>query len=266
MEEFGFYGIALDGHGELCRVMASNAGHLLAFGLPSRERGEAVVRALESTLFHTGWGVRTLAASQARFNPMAYHNGSVWPHDNALCARGLARYGGKAAAVRLLQALFQAAVNFDMRLPELFCGFPRRRGEPPTAYPVACLPQAWAAGSPFMMLEACLGITIDAERREVADRTADAARRYRLARNRRSAGRRFVRVDHLPPRLARRWSPRRSRAMCGWSRCCKPLAGHEAHAGSAVACDVPGGNICCHPYRPFARSIACPTVSTSSPP
>jgi glycogen debranching enzyme len=111
--------------------------------------------------------VRTLAAGQPRFNPMAYHNGSVWPHDNALCARGLARYGGKAAAVRLLQALFQAAVNFDMRLPELFCGFPRRRGEPPTAYPVACLPQAWAAGSPFMMLEACLGVTIDAERREV---------------------------------------------------------------------------------------------------
>ncbi|MFL9991453.1 amylo-alpha-1,6-glucosidase [Paraburkholderia sediminicola] len=167
MEESGFYGIALDGHGELCRVMASNAGHLLAFGLPSRERGEAVVRALDSTLFHTGWGVRTLAASQARFNPMAYHNGSVWPHDNALCARGLSQYGGKAAAVRLLQALFQAAVNFDMRLPELFCGFPRRRGEPPTAYPVACLPQAWAAGSPFMMLEACLGITIDATRREV---------------------------------------------------------------------------------------------------
>ncbi|MDE1181626.1 amylo-alpha-1,6-glucosidase [Paraburkholderia sp.] len=167
MDDMGFYGIALDGHGELCRVMASNAGHLLAFGLASRERGEAVARGLESALFHTGWGVRTLAASQARFNPMAYHNGSVWPHDNAICARGVARYGSKASAVRLLQALFQAAVNFDMRLPELFCGFPRRRGEPPTAYPVACLPQAWAAGSPFMMLEACLGMTIDAHKREV---------------------------------------------------------------------------------------------------
>jgi glycogen debranching enzyme len=167
MEESGFYGIALDGNGELCRVMGSNAGHLLAFGLPGKKRGESVARGLESTLFHTGWGVRTLAADQARFNPMAYHNGSVWPHDNALCARGLARYGAKGAAVRLLQALFQAAVNFDMRLPELFCGFPRRRGEPPTAYPVACLPQAWAAGSPFMMLEACLGMTVDAEKREV---------------------------------------------------------------------------------------------------
>lgn len=167
MADEGFYGIALDGHGDLCRVLASNAGHLLAFGLPERHRGETVARKLESTLFHTGWGVRTLAADQARFNPMSYHNGSVWPHDNALCARGLARYGGKPAAVRLLQALFEAAVNFDMRLPELFCGFMRRRGEPPTAYPVACLPQAWAAGAPFMMLEACLGMTIDATREEV---------------------------------------------------------------------------------------------------
>jgi glycogen debranching enzyme len=167
MDDLKFYGIALDGHGELCRVLASNAGHLLAFGLPERKRGEAVAHALGSSLFHTGWGVRTLAADQPRFNPMAYHNGSVWPHDNALCARGLVRYGGKGGAVNLLQALFQAAVKFDMRLPELFCGFPRRRGEPPTAYPVACLPQAWAAGSPFMMLEACLGVTIDAARREV---------------------------------------------------------------------------------------------------
>ena len=167
MPDQDFYGIALDGHGELCRVLASNAGHLLAFGLPSRARGEAVARQLQSTLFHTGWGVRTLAAGQARFNPMAYHNGSVWPHDNALCARGLARYGNKQAAVRLLQALFEAAVSFDMRLPELFCGFTRQRGEPPTAYPVACLPQAWAAGAPFMMLEACLGVTVDAVRGEV---------------------------------------------------------------------------------------------------
>ncbi len=167
MPDLDFYGIALDGHGDLCRVLASNAGHLLAFGLPSRERGEAVARKLESTLFHTGWGVRTLGANQPRFNPMSYHNGSVWPHDTALCARGLARYGDKDAAVALLQALFEAAVSFDMRLPELFCGFMRQRGEPPTAYPVACLPQAWAAGSPFMILEACLGITIDALREEI---------------------------------------------------------------------------------------------------
>ncbi|WP_323121306.1 amylo-alpha-1,6-glucosidase [Burkholderia alba] len=167
MPEAGFYGIALDGHGELCRVFASNAGHLLAFGLPEAGRGEAVARMLGSTLFQTGWGVRTLAAGQPRFNPMAYHNGSVWPHDNALAARGLARYGDKRAALDLLRSLFEAAVSFDMRLPELFCGFPRRRGEPPTAYPVACLPQAWAAGAPFMMLQACLGVSVDAARGEV---------------------------------------------------------------------------------------------------
>ncbi|WP_089339607.1 amylo-alpha-1,6-glucosidase [Burkholderia singularis] len=167
MPEAGFYGIAVDGHGQLCRVLASNAAHLLAFGLPEQSRGEAVARVLDSTLFQTGWGVRTLAAGQPRFNPMAYHNGSVWPHDNALAARGLARYGDKRAAIELLRALFEAAVSFDMRLPELFCGFPRQRGEPPTAYPVACLPQAWAAGAPFMMLQACLGIGVDAARGEV---------------------------------------------------------------------------------------------------
>ncbi|KVR34743.1 amylo-alpha-1,6-glucosidase [Burkholderia ubonensis] len=167
MPDANFYGIALDGHGELCRVLASNAGHLLAFGLPDPAHGAAVADALGSTLFQTGWGVRTLAAGQPRFNPMAYHNGSVWPHDNALAARGLARYGDKAAVLNLLRSLFEAAVSFEMRLPELFCGFPRRRGEPPTAYPVACLPQAWAAGAPFMMLQACLGVSVDAARHEV---------------------------------------------------------------------------------------------------
>ncbi|MXN77875.1 amylo-alpha-1,6-glucosidase [Burkholderia sp. 4701] len=173
MPDANFYGIALDGHGELCRVLASNAGHLLAFGLPDPARGAAVADVLGSTLFQTGWGVRTLAAGQPRFNPMAYHNGSVWPHDNALAARGLARYGDKAAVLNLLRALFEAAVSFEMRLPELFCGFPRRRGEPPTAYPVACLPQAWAAGAPFMMLQACLGVSVDAARHEVrVDRPA----------------------------------------------------------------------------------------------
>lgn len=167
MPELGFYGIALDGEGALCRVLASNAGHLLAFGLPSAERGAAVARQLQSSLFDSGWGIRTLAGSQARYNPMSYHNGSVWPHDTALCARGLAAYGDRGGAVRLLQALFEAAINFEMRLPELFCGFTRRRGEPPTPYPVACLPQAWAACAPFMILEACLGITIDAPMRRV---------------------------------------------------------------------------------------------------
>jgi len=126
-----------------------------------------MARRLFESDFFSGWGLRTLATDQRRFNPMSYHNGSVWPHDTALCARGLARYGDRGAAVGLLQALFEAAVTFDMRLPELFCGFTRQRGERPIAYPVACLPQAWAAGAPFMVLEACLGMTVDAVNDEV---------------------------------------------------------------------------------------------------
>lgn len=98
---------------------------------------------------------------------MSYHNGSVWPHDTAICAAGMARYGERDGVVRMLSALFETAVHFEMRLPELFCGFPRQPGEPPVAYPVACIPQAWAAGAVFMVLQACLGVTIDAWRREV---------------------------------------------------------------------------------------------------
>lgn len=157
-----FYAIALDGFGRPCRVRASNAGHLLYTGLPSRDRGREVARQLLSSAFDSGWGVRTLAAGTARFNPMSYHNGSIWPHDVALCGAGIARYGDRDGAVHLLGNLFEAAAYFGLRLPELFCGFERAAGEAPVAYPVACLPQAWAAGSVFMMLQACLGLDIDA--------------------------------------------------------------------------------------------------------
>lgn len=161
MEEQGFYGIALDGEGKLCRVRASNAGHLLFAGVASEARAARVCEQLLSPAFDTGWGIRTLAPGQARFNPMSYHNGSVWPHDTAICTAGLARYGEREGVVRLLNEMFEAAVHFGMRLPELFCGFPRLPGEAPVAYPVACLPQAWAAGSVFMMLQACLGLRVD---------------------------------------------------------------------------------------------------------
>ncbi|GAB3367696.1 amylo-alpha-1,6-glucosidase [Lysobacter rhizosphaerae] len=167
MSEFGFYGIAVDGEGELCRVRASNPGHLLFAGLPEPERAASVAANLLTPAFHTGWGLRTLASGEARYNPMSYHNGSVWPHDTALCAAGIARYGDRAAAVRLLRGMFEAAVHFDLRLPELFCGFPRAQGSTPVAYPVACLPQAWAAGSAFMLLQACLGLEIDGWRGEI---------------------------------------------------------------------------------------------------
>lgn len=167
MEDLGFYALALDGHGQPCRVRASNAGHLLYCGLPSADRAARVARQLLDTPFDSGWGVRTLARGEANFNPMSYHNGSVWPHDGALCAAGLSRYGERAGVVRLLSGLFETAVHFDMRLPELFCGFPRVRGEGPIAYPVACLPQAWASGAVFMTLQACLGLKIDGARNRI---------------------------------------------------------------------------------------------------
>jgi glycogen debranching enzyme len=161
MEDEGFYGVAIDGEGRLCRPLTSNVGHLLFVGLPSAERAERVRERLTSADFLTGWGLRTLASNAVRFNPMSYHNGSIWPHDTGICAAGLAGYGHHAAAAQVLEDLYRAATKFNMRLPELFCGFPRKPGEPPIAYPVACMPQAWAAGSVFMLLQASLGLTID---------------------------------------------------------------------------------------------------------
>jgi glycogen debranching enzyme len=167
MEDEGFYGLALDGKRKLCRVRASNPGHLLFCGLPAPDRAARVADGLMGASFRTGWGIRTLASGAVRFNPMSYHNGSVWPHDTALCGAGIAAYGDRRDAVHLLANMFESAVQFNMRLPELFCGFPRAAGEPPIPYPVACLPQAWAAGAIFMMLQACLGLRIDGERGEI---------------------------------------------------------------------------------------------------
>ncbi len=167
MEDKGFYGIAIDGKGDLCRVLSSNPGHLLFSGLPRPDRARRVIEHLTSAAFASGWGVRTLATGEARYNPMSYHNGSVWPHDTAICVMGLSRYGEREGVVSLTSGLFETANDFHMRLPELFCGFPRMAGEPPVAYPVACLPQAWAAGSVFMVLQACLGLTVDGLKGEV---------------------------------------------------------------------------------------------------
>ncbi len=162
LEDEQFYAVALDGDGAPCRAIASNAGHLLFTGLPSGERARAVTRRMLSAEFRSGWGIRTLATGQARFNPMSYHDGSVWPHDTAMAAAGMARYGERRAVAMLLNEIYSAATHFQLRLPELFCGFERLTGEPPIAYPVACLPQAWAAGSVFMMMQAALGVGVDA--------------------------------------------------------------------------------------------------------
>jgi glycogen debranching enzyme len=167
MPDMGFYALAIDGEDQLCRVRASNAGHLLFCGIPSAERGARVGHQLLSESFASGWGIRTLAEGEARFNPMSYHNGAIWPHDTALCAAGIARYCGTESIIPQLSELFEAANQFGMRLPELYCGFPRYPGQGPTPYPVACLPQAWACGAVFMLLQAALGIRIDGRQRAI---------------------------------------------------------------------------------------------------
>ena len=161
-ERLGTYALALDGEGRQCEVRSSNAGHLLMTGIASLDRARRVVSSLMDPTMFTGWGIRTLAANEARYNPMSYHNGSVWPHDNALIALGMAGIGMKQEAVRLLDAMCAAAGAMELhRLPELFCGFGRRPGQGPTSYPVACAPQAWATACIPGLLQACLGIWFD---------------------------------------------------------------------------------------------------------
>ena len=164
----GCYVLALDAYKRPCRVRSSNAGHALFTGIALPERAAVLARTLMSPALFCGWGVRTIASSEARYNPMSYHNGSVWPHDNALVAAGLARYGFKREAARIFEGLFGASTYIDLRrLPELFCGFPRRHTRGPTFYPVACMPQAWAAAAPLSMLQSCLGLGFDPERLHV---------------------------------------------------------------------------------------------------
>ena len=162
IDEAGTYAIALDGDKQRCEVLASNAGHCLFAGIASPERAAKVAGLLVGKRFHSGWGVRTVAVGEPRYNPMSYHNGSIWPHDNGLIALGLARYGHKKAALSIFEGIFDSALYDDLRrLPELFCGFERRRRQGPTSYPVACSPQAWAAATPFALVAAAIGCVID---------------------------------------------------------------------------------------------------------
>jgi len=172
-EDLGTYALALDGSKRPCRVATSNPGHCLFTGIASPERARLTAATLMSETSFAGWGVRTLAASQSRYNPMSYHNGSIWPHDNAIIAAGFARYGLTASATRIMSAMLDLSQSVDLnRLPELICGFHRRTGEFPTLYPVACAPQSWAAGTVYMLLSACLGLQIDATARRIAVRRA----------------------------------------------------------------------------------------------
>jgi glycogen debranching enzyme len=149
-------------------VRTSNAGQVLFTGIASADRARQVGRGMLLPQFFSGWGVRTVSRDEQRYNPMSYHNGSVWPHDNALIALGLAKYGLKQELERVFRGLFDAATYMDLRrLPELFCGFQRRRGRGPTLYPVACAPQAWASGTPFTLIQASLGLEFDPDANEI---------------------------------------------------------------------------------------------------
>ena len=167
-EELGTYALALDGAKQPCKVRTSNAGQLLFSGMVREDRAREVAADLMRPHFFSGWGIRTVATGEVRYNPMSYHNGSIWPHDNALIALGLSRYGLKHSVEHVFKGLFDAATYMDLRrLPELFCGFRRERHRGPTLYPVACAPQAWASATPFTLLEAALGLEFDAERGEI---------------------------------------------------------------------------------------------------
>ena len=164
LEDMNTYALALDGKKDPCRVRASNAGHVLFSGLTSQARAERLAATLMAPDSFSDWGIRTIAEGAARYNPMSYHNGSIWPHDNGIIALGFGRYGLKQPLLRVLTALFDAMLFSEMKgLPELFCGFPRRKGMGPTSYPVACMPQAWSSAAVFAMLGATLGLSFDVD-------------------------------------------------------------------------------------------------------
>ena len=167
-DDLSTYALALDGNKKPCRVRTSNAGHCLYAGIVRPDRARLVAETLLSPDSFSGWGVRTVAAGQARYNPLSYHNGSIWPHDNSLIVGGLAKYECKDLAGRILLGLLDASRWADLRrLPELFCGLDRRRGEGPTLYPVACSPQTWAAGAVFLLVQACLGASVQGARNRI---------------------------------------------------------------------------------------------------
>jgi len=167
-EDIGFYALALDGKKMPCKVRSSNPGHALWCGIIPPKRAAVVASALLDSDFFSGWGVRTVAKGEARYNPMSYHNGSIWPHDNALIARGLASIGAKRGVIDQFEGLMRATSYLDhRRIPELFCGFRRRPGRAPTLYPAACSPQAWAAAAPFSLIQSMLGLEFRPQDAEV---------------------------------------------------------------------------------------------------
>jgi glycogen debranching enzyme len=168
-ETLASYVLALDGEKLPCEVLASNAGHLLFCRLPAADRAVKVAATLSGEKFYSGWGIRTVAEGEPRYDPRSYHNGSIWPHDNALIGMGFGFYGLRGEAARMLQGLFEASCQTaSRRLPELFAGYPRQENTGPVpSEEIACSPQAWVTAAPLGLLQACLGLQFDAARREV---------------------------------------------------------------------------------------------------
>lgn len=172
-ERGGFYALALDGKKRPVDSRSSNMGHLLWSGIVAPERVRTIVDQLLSEELWSGWGIRTMASDAAAFNPISYHNGTVWPHDTSLAAWGLARHGYVAEARRIARALIEAAAHFDWSLPEVFAGYARDETPFPIAYPTAARPQAWAAGTPILLVRVLLGIEPDRARQRLVSTVTD---------------------------------------------------------------------------------------------
>ncbi len=166
--ETAYYALALDGDGRQVQTISSNPGHLLWTRALAPERAQRVAEVLLSPEMYSGWGIRTVGRGQTIYNPISYHNGSVWPHDNAIAALGMARYGLGESAMKVLDGMFAASEQFRyQRLPELYCGMGRGELEFLVQYPVSCSPQAWASGAMFMLLQGALGLEPDAPKRRL---------------------------------------------------------------------------------------------------
>lgn len=167
MNDVSFYAIALDGNKQQVGTITSNPGHLLMSGMLSPERVEAVADMLLSSKMFSGYGIRTMGEKEAGYNPMSYHNGSVWPHDNSLIVLGLSKMGKQDQANKIIQGLIDASEHFEYhRLPELFCGYDKSIGKP-VKYPIACSPQAWAAGTPLIFVQTMLGLSANSFQKEI---------------------------------------------------------------------------------------------------
>jgi glycogen debranching enzyme/putative sterol carrier protein len=158
LDDLGYFALALDGDKQVVDALTSNIGHLLWSGIADDDKAAKCVEHLMSNRLFSGWGVRTMAQGEAAYNPIGYHVGTVWPHDNSIIAMGMLRYGYREEASRIGQALVEASTYFDARLPEAFAGYPRDLTNYPAEYPTACSPQAWATGAPLLVIRAMLGL------------------------------------------------------------------------------------------------------------